>query len=519
MNRLKSLTLPAVAFFAGAVTPFAFAPFGLWPLQIACLAILISAVLHTERARTAFYTGWAYGTASLIAGLYWLYVSMHTYGGRPSLRAGAAVVCLALFLGILAGLACLFTLFFMKGWQASLGITAILIFPAFWVLAEWVRGWIVTGLPWLVTGYAHTTSPLAGYAPVAGVYGVSFVAAIVAGAIALFFHIGREHWKTSLATVLAIIGLAFGAGSVLFHIDWTRPHGNPIQVRLLQGNVAQEFKFTPYQIGQALDMYAGMITSRPADLIVTPETAIPVYSHQLPAGYLEHLSRYAAQSLSHLALGMPQADTATVYTNSLIVMAPEDAGKPGLAGYRYNKHHLVPFGEFIPTGFRWFVRLMRIPLGDFTRGEPLQKPFRVKDQWILPNICYEDIFGEEIADQIRHEYKTGQPTPTVLLNVSNIAWFGNTIALPQHLQISQMRSLETGRPMLRATNTGTTAVIDARGRPVAWLPPYTRGELATTIQGTRGATPFIRFGNLTILIVALAALITARLLATRKRSR
>ena len=216
---------------------------------------------------------------------------------------------------------------------------------------------------------------------------------------------------------------------------------------------------------------------------------------------------------------MPQADTATVYTNSLIVMAPEDAGKPGLAGYRYNKHHLVPFGEFIPTGFRWFVRLMRIPLGDFTRGEPLQKPFRVKDQWILPNICYEDIFGEEIADQIRHEYKTGQPTPTVLLNVSNIAWFGNTIALPQHLQISQMRSLETGRPMLRATNTGTTAVIDARGRPVAWLPPYTRGELATTIQGTRGATPFIRFGNLTILIIALAALITARLLAARKRSR
>ena len=221
MNRLKSLTLPAVAFFAGAVTPFAFAPFGLWPLQIACLAILISAVLHTERARTAFYTGWAYGTASLIAGLYWLYVSMHTYGGMPSLLAVAAVVCLALFLGILAGLACLFTRFFMKGWQASLGITAILIFPAFWVLAEWVRGWIVTGLPWLVTGYAHTTSPLAGYAPVAGVYGVSFVAAIVAGAIALFFHIGRERWKTSLATVLAIIGLAFGAGSV-FHVARAR---------------------------------------------------------------------------------------------------------------------------------------------------------------------------------------------------------------------------------------------------------------------------------------------------------
>lgn len=160
------------------------------------------------------------------------------------------------------------------------------------------------------------------------------------------------------------------------------------------------------------------------------------------------------------------------------------------------------------------------PLGDFTRGEPLQKPFRVKDQWILPNICYErHLRRGNRPTQIRHEHKTGQPTPTVLLNVSNIAWFGNTIALPQHLQISQMRSLETGRPMLRATNTGTTAVIDAPWPPRRLAPPYTRGELATTIQGTRGATPFIRFGNLTILIVALAALVIARILSARKHRR
>ncbi len=519
MNRLKSMTLPAIAFFAGTVTPFAFAPFGLWPLQIICLAILIATILYTEGPRAVFFTGWTYGTASLVSGLYWLYVSMHTYGGMNTLTAAAAVFLLALFLGILAGFACLLTRFFMKSWQAGNGVTAILVFPAFWVLSEWVRGWIVTGLPWLVTGYAHTGSPLAGYAPIIGVYGVSFVAAIVAGAIAFFFYIGRERWKSSLATVLAVIILAFGAGTLLLRLDWTHPHGNPIQVRLLQGNVPQEFKFTPHQIASALDMYASMITARPADLIVTPETAIPVYTHQLPNGYLEHLSQYAAQSLSHLALGMPLADTANVYTNSLIVMTPEDIGASGLASYRYNKHHLVPFGEFIPTGFRWFVRLMRIPLGDFTRGEPLQKPFQVKDQWILPNICYEDIFGEEIADQIRHEYKTGQPIPTVLLNVSNIAWFGDTIALPQHLQISQMRSLETGRPMLRATNTGTTAVIDAKGRLVARLPPYTRGELTMTIQGTRNPTPFIRFGNIAILVVALAALVIARILSTRKRRR
>ena len=517
MNRYKPLIFPVIALITGAVTTFAFAPFHLWPLQIICLAILIGLTLHTDRPRAAFFTGWAYGFASLVSGLYWLYISMHNYGGLNPVLAAAAVALLALFLGILAGFACLLTRFFMKGWNAGSATTALLIFPAFWTLFEWVRGWIVTGLPWLATGYAYTESPLAGYAPVAGVYGLCFVSAVVAGAVALFFNIERSHWKSSLATVIVIIGIAFGAGAALRHIDWTHPVGKPIQVRLLQGNIPQEFKFTPYQIQSALKMYAGMIAQKPADLIVTPETAIPLYIHQLPEGYLRFLSQYAAQSLSHLALGMPLADTATVYTNSLTVIAPKDIDNPGLFSYRYNKHHLVPFGEFVPTGFRWFVNLMHIPLGDFTRGDALQKPFRVKDQWVLPNICYEDIFGEEIVARIRNEYKAGHPTPTILLNVSNIAWFGNTIALPQHLQISQMRSLESGRPMMRATNTGATAVIDAKGHIVAQLEPYTRGELDVTVQGTRGATPYIRFGNIAILIIALLALVAAHFISGRRR--
>ena len=264
-------------------------------------------------------------------------------------------------------------------------------------------------------------------------------------------------------------------------------------------------------------MYTGMITASPADLTVTPETAIPVYPHQLPDGYLGRLAAYTAESGTRLALGIPLADSPTEYTNSLVLMTPESASTPGYFRYRYNKHHLVPFGEFIPTGFRWFVNLMRIPLGDFTRGEALQKPFRVKDQWILPDICYEDIFGEEIAAQIRNEYKAGNPTPTILLNISNIAWFGDTIALPQHLQISRMRSLETGRPMLRATNTGATAVIGPKGDIIARLPAYTRGELDLAVQGMRGPTPYIRFGNILILIVTILTLAAANIIAARKR--
>lgn len=516
MKRLKPLLLPSVAIIAGACNTFAFAPFHFWILQILCLAILASLTIRTEKPKTAFILGWAYGFGSIASGIHWLFVSMHNYGGMNAPMAALAVILLALFLGILAGFATGLTRFFMRRWNASNAIALFFIFPAFWAVSEWVRGWIVTGLPWIVTGYAHTNSPLAGYAPIVGVYGICFVAALLAGAIALFFTIGRDHWiKMLAASLLPIVAIITG-GQLLRHVQWTEPAGDPIQVRLLQGNIPQEFKFTPIQIASALTMYADTITKKPADLIVTPETAVPIYTQQLPPGYLEHLSRFAARTFTHIALGIPLADGPRVYTNSLIVMSPGDAEKNVPFSYRYNKHHLVPFGEFVPTGFHWFVNLMHIPLGDFTRGDPLQKPFAVKDQWVMPNICYEDIFGEEIVDQIRNEQETGSRQPTILLNVSNIAWFGDTIALPQHLQISQMRSLETRRPMMRSTNTGATAVIDAQGNIQASLAPYTRDELEVSVQGYHGSTPYIRYGNLLILGIAAIFLAIGKFVSRRR---
>ena len=516
MRRLKPFLLLTIALIAGACNTFAFAPFHFWIVQILALAILVSLTVLTDKAKTAFFLGWAYGFASLASGIHWLYVSMHQYGGMNAPMAATAVVLLSLFLGILAGFATGLTRFFMKRWNAGNVVTVFFIFPAFWTFFEWVRGWIVTGLPWVVTGYAHTNGPLAGYAPIVGVYGVGFIAALVAGAIALFFTIGRDRWIGLLAASILPIVVILTAGQTLRHVQWTVPAGQPIQVRLLQGNIPQEFKFTPAQIDSALTMYADAIMKEQADLIVTPETAIPIYIQQLPPGYLDHLARFAARTFSHIALGIPLADSPRVYTNSLIVISPGDSEKNVPFGYRYNKHHLVPFGEFVPAGFRWFVNMMHIPLGDFTRGDPLQKPFAVKDQRIMPDICYEDIFGEEIVDQIRNEQETGNDQPTILLNVSNIAWFGNTIALPQHLQISQMRSLETRRPMLRATNTGATAVIDAQGNITAMLTPYTRSELNASVQGYHGTTPYIRFGNLLILAIAALFLIVGRI-ASRRR--
>jgi apolipoprotein N-acyltransferase len=380
----------------------------------------------------------------------------------------------------------------------------LMILPASWALSEWTRSWIFTGFPWLSTGYAHTASPLAGYAALVGVYGVGWIAALVAGYLAMLTlpRTSGTRSKLWIKVNLGIIAaLLFFCGQVLRGVEWTQPQGNVISVRLLQGNIAQEMKFNEALLGSTLGFYYAMLTEKPADLIVTPETAIPITRQQLPPDYLPRLVEYARSAKSHLALGMPISDDPSSYTNGLLLLGPSmtDLGSPA---YRYDKHHLVPFGEFIPAGFRWFVNFMHIPLGDQTRGAALQPPFRVNDQWVLPNICYEDLFGEEIAAQFRARLERPATMPTMMLNISNIAWFGDSIAVPQHLQISQMRTLETGRPMMRATNTGATAVIDPHGKVLTELAPFTRGELSTSVQGYGGMTVFLRFGNASIVLIS-----------------
>jgi apolipoprotein N-acyltransferase len=341
-----------------------------------------------------------------------------------------------------------------------------------------------------------------------GVFGLTLIVTVIAGSLVLAM---TKKWALGIGVLL----LAAGFG--LKQIDWTAPQGQPISVRLLQGNVSLDTKFEADHINASLQLYYDMMRATPADLIATPETALPVLAQQLPADYLSSLNEFATQTHSHLLIGIPLSPNPAQYANSVIGIGPqtETIDEAAHSQYRYDKHHLVPFGEFIPPGFRWFVNLMRIPLGDFTRGPAVQAPFAVKDQWVLPNICYEDLFGEEIAGQLAAAHSANQPMATMLLNVSNIAWFGDTTALPQHVQISQMRALETGRPMLRSTNTGTTAVIDPKGRVLSQLPPYTIGTLAASVQGYGGMTPYILFGNrlvvgLTLLMIAVAWLLSRR---------
>jgi apolipoprotein N-acyltransferase len=282
-------------------------------------------------------------------------------------------------------------------------------------------------------------------------------------------------------------------------VAWTVPSNAPLNVRLLQGNVKQEMKFEEAGMVAAINEYQQMITAKPADLVVTPETAIPVVIQELPEPFALAVRKFVDSTGTSVIFGaiggtITPEGRLVDYTNSLFGITP---GSHQL--YRYDKHHLVPFGEFVPWGFRWFVNLMNIPLGDFARGAPVQKPFLVHNQPVAVDICYEDIFGEEIARSIRES-----DTPAgVLINSTNLAWFGDTIALDQHLQIARMRSLETGRPMLRATNTGTTAAIDAHGKVLARLAPYTVGSIDVTVQGTSGNTPYVTSGNNTVLAVSL----------------
>jgi apolipoprotein N-acyltransferase len=472
---------------AGAASVLSFAPLGWWPVQMLTLAFLFYQVGMDTNTRRSTLLGWAFGFGWSVAGMHWLYIAMHRFGDLPGVLAALAVCLLGLYLGVFGALATGVATWLRRRWSLPVPAFLLLVLPVTWAVSEWLRGWIFTGFPWVVSGYAHTDSPLAGFAPLVGVYGIGMVVALCASCLVMLTQRAR-------APAMGLFAVLLAAGFGLTYIDWTHASGKPISVRLLQGNVPQNEKFDAGHLVRTLEQYRALITAERADLVATPETAVPLFPQQLPGDYLPALAAFARDSNSTLIYGIPLADSETRYTNSAVGVTPQGQA------YRYDKQHLVPFGEFVPTGFRWFVDMMHIPLGDFTSGAVVQAPLAVKDQLVLPNVCYEDLFGEEIALNLR---SAAHPA-TLLLNISNLAWYGESVAIPQHLQISRMRSLETGRPMLRATNSGATAVIDAHGKVAAALPFYQPGTLSANVQGMAGSTPYILGGN--YLFLALGAL-------------
>ncbi len=468
----------------GALQTLAFVQTAWWLLPILAAAVLAASVARAGPGRAALH-GFAYGTGWLVAGTAWLFISMHSYGHIAAPLAAAAVVLLAAALSLYLAAA----MAAYARWRTGRAGLDIPLFAALWLLAELARGVLFTGFPWVASGYAQVDGPLAALAPWIGVYGIGAVVAAAGACLAAALRPVPAAAAVLLLTLPALLGT----------VDFSRPTRS-LQVTLLQTAVAQDEKFAAERMPEALAWVGGALQRARGDLVVAPETAVPLLPGQLAdfaPGYWQGLrARFAAAPPAAL-VGVPLGDYERGYTNSV-------AGLSAAPDYRYDKLHLVPFGEFIPAGFRWFTEAMNIPLGDFTRGVKNPPSFVVQGERVAPNICFEDLFGEELA------LRFVDPTqaPTLFANLSNLGWFDDSVALPQHLNISRLRTLEFQRGMVRATNTGATAIIDHRGRVTAQLPPLQRGVLDGRVEGRSGTTPYAwwaaRFGLWPLALAAFA---------------
>lgn len=479
---------PLYALLSGASCVLGFAPLHLYLIPILSLALLFTLWSQSNTTRDISRLGFYFGLGYFTSGISWIYVALHEFGDMPFWLAAIATLLFAAFLALLPALA---------GYvQARIPsrplLRLLLVMPATWVAVEWLRGTIFTGFPWLAMGYAHSDSPLAGYAPVLGVYGVSLAATVSAGLLAAMWRMRQSQHVRYL--VLGLLMLWAGGG-MLRSVSWTLVQGEPYSVALVQGNIAQEIKFNEDALVGTLETYRRLITEHDARLTVLPESAFPMLRDQIPPALVSKLTEHAKQGAGDILIGGFEREDTHYYNSVFAVGASENRFAADL---HYRKQHLVPFGEFIPLRpvLGWLINeVLNIPMGDLTSGASSQPPLAIAGQQVAVNICYEDVFGEEIIRAL--------PQATVLVNVTNDAWYGASWAAEQHNQISQLRALETGRMMLRATNTGVTSIIAADGKILQRLPEHEEGVLLGMAQGYSGSTPYARWGNYAVWLILL----------------
>jgi apolipoprotein N-acyltransferase len=488
LQRLVVADFAAAA--AGLALPFAFAPWGYWPLALLAPAVLFLSWLDAAPGRAAT-RGFLFGFAAFITGTAWTFVSVHEFGQAP--------VVLAVFLTI--GLAVIMASYYaLLGWLAARWLPArgawrwLVGLPAAWTAIEWLRGWLLSGFPWLSLGFSQTDSVLGALAPLGGVYGLSWICALAAGALAATLADGLAGRALAVAALVAIAAGAGAAGRA----TWTEPAGAPLRAVMIQGAVGQDEKWLESALEPTRQLYLEL--TEPywgADLIIWPEAAIPALLHE-EMDLLELLDARAQAAGSELLLGILERDLVTGQYHNIIVAL---GGEPQI----YRKRQLVPFGEYfpVPAFVRSWMRLMNLPYTDFAPGRADPPPLAVAGTLAAPTICYEDAFGSQ--------QRVFFPAAELLVNVSNDAWFGATRAPHQHLQIARLRAMETGRWMLRATNNGISAVIDPRGRVTQRSRQFVVEVIEAEVVPMRGLTPWVRYGDgplagLAIGLVLLAAL-------------
>ena len=456
-----------IVMLAGVLHTAAFSPGLAWPLQLLALSMLAHASWDETPGRAARH-GLLFGLGWLGSGLWWLYISLHDFGHLPALLAGAAVLLLALVLSLYYAAALALA---AKLRDARPAVHA-LIWASCWLVAELARAQFLTGFPWITSGYAHALGPLSHWAPWVGVYGISALAGLFAAGVAAAL-------RGSGRVLMGALILAF-AGPFLPQ-QFTESTGK-IKVSLLQPNVPQDQKFDRALIEANLEQLVRQIESARGQLVVTPESVVPLPMDWMLEQYPVQVERIKRAADKHpLLLGIFLGNEREGYVNSLLAL-----GTP--QPYSYGKRHLLPFGETIPPGFGWFVHALGIPMDSQARGQH-QQSLAIAGQLIRPLICYEDLFGEDFVDSVQAD----PGSATLLLNVSNLAWFGPAMVQDQHLQFSQMRALEFQRPVIRSTNTGATAVVDHQGRVLDRLTPVVRDLLEVEVEGRRGSTPYARW--------------------------
>lgn len=479
----------------GAALSLAFAPFDLWPLALGCMAYFFLA-WHFATPRRAAKVGLLFTSGTYLAGTYWLYHSIHEIGKAPlPLTLFVMLALVAIMGGYTAGVGYLLVRWLSgtpdasrnelpNEWQSALQF--LIVMPAAWVLLEWFRGWFLSGFPWLALGYTHLDTPLSGFAPVGGVYTMSLAVAVSAGALAAIIR-GSARVRIAAATALGGVWLT---GFALSYATWTAPKGRSISVAIVQGAVRQEMKWSPEQKEATIDLYTSL--TEPylgADLIVWPEAALPALAHELTPILQEQWTQANARG-SDLVIGQIRYDfDSRAYRNAVLALADEPQW--------YAKRRLVPFSEFfpVPDWVKEWLRGMELPYSGFEAGARNQPALEAAGEKLGVTICYEDAYAADQLDVLREA--------TLLVNVTNDAWFGDSTAAHQHLQISRMRALEAGRPLIRAANDGISAVIRADGKIASTFPRFEPGVLTDSVEPREGLTPYARLGNTPLIVLCL----------------
>jgi len=482
-----------LALIAGLLFPLAFQPYGFWPLLFLSMALGYFSFLRARSAKRAFLHGWLYGFGMFVFGIAWLHISMSHYGDMALwlsvLFTSLFAALMALYYGLVFALAKRFRL-------GGLG------FAGLWLIADWLRGWLLTGFPWLYGGYALIDTPLRGLAPLAGIWAVTLVALVLSITLVELLRRRERAWKGPLITAIVLVVLALIGG----HWHFTRPAGPAQQVALVQGNIPQDLKWLITMRDQTREIYANLTNDLPADtLVVWPESAM-IQFYQDIKGFVDGEGEDVAAKGGALITGLPWRDDShfpPLYHNSIAVVGT--AHDDGV----YHKQKLVPFGEYVPCQdlLRGLIPFLDLPMSSFTPGKPEQSNLHALGQEIAPFICYEILYPDLVAHRTHNA--------DVLLTVSNDAWFGNSAGPHQHFEMARMRAVETGRWLLRDTNNGITGIIDPQGKVTARLPQFTRQVLIGSYRPIQGATPFMIAGVWPVMLLSLAFVALSR----RRRQR